>query len=392
MISVIIPCYNSSGTVTEALGSVLSQDYTDMEIIVVDDGSNDDTVDTVISYQKAVESKSSLTADSVPHSPWATEDEPRLTQIIKDANTVPPEAKVKNSSSITVHHCLSAVTISNSFPIRLLRMAKNGGVAAARNAGIKAAKGKWIAFLDADDVWKPGKLKAQKEFLSSHPDVDMLCGGTIPVDSKQLSVVSEEKNLSHKALKVNRTSLGALSELSGEESYPLSDSEFQISSFKQIPLKEFALRNPVATSTVIVRKSALEAVGGFDEQFCGPEDYDLWMRIAVNHTIARMDAPLTLYRSESGSLSMDDRKFLPQVLRVIEKSYGQNGALENYAYLYKTSVSNQYWNAAWMAFNRGARPTALRYWRKAWFLNLFSSHRIQHKWWRILFRYFFRNY
>ncbi|OGV85771.1 MAG: hypothetical protein A2340_15445 [Lentisphaerae bacterium RIFOXYB12_FULL_60_10] len=92
-------------------------------------------------------------------------------------------------------------------------------------------------------------------------------------------------------------------------------------------MSAFAIANPVATSTVLLRRDVFEAVGGFDEQFRGPEDYDLWMRVADRGTVLKLETPLARYRHREGSLSVDDRKFLPQVIRVIEKAYGPGGVL-----------------------------------------------------------------
>lgn len=105
-VSVIIPAYNRSLMLREAVDSVLNQDYPDFEIIVVDDGSADDTPEMLASY----------------------------------------------GDKITV-----------------IRQ-PNRGVSAARNRGIAAAKGELIAFLDSDDLWLPGKLTKQAEFFHAHPE------------------------------------------------------------------------------------------------------------------------------------------------------------------------------------------------------------------------------
>jgi glycosyltransferase involved in cell wall biosynthesis len=105
-ISVIIPTYNRCWILKEALDSVLSQEYNDFEIIVVDDGSNDATAALLSFYGD------------------------RITTIYQD----------------------------------------NSGVSAARNAGILMAKGNYIAFLDSDDMWLPQKLSCQIDFFRSHPE------------------------------------------------------------------------------------------------------------------------------------------------------------------------------------------------------------------------------
>jgi glycosyltransferase involved in cell wall biosynthesis len=105
-VSVIIPTYNRGWILHEALESVLAQDYTDFELIVVDDGSTDRTPAVLQRYGRH---------------------------------------------------------------LRLLNQ-KNRGVSAARNRGITAARGNLITFLDSDDLWLPGKLKTQVDFFQNHPE------------------------------------------------------------------------------------------------------------------------------------------------------------------------------------------------------------------------------
>ncbi|MCB0791851.1 MAG: glycosyltransferase family 2 protein, partial [Flavobacteriales bacterium] len=110
-VSVVVPCHNAAPWIEATLTSVLAQDWPGLEVIVVDDGSVDDSADRV----------------------------------------------------------------ARRFPqVRLLRQA-NAGVAAARNAGLKAASGDWVAFVDADDHWLPGKLRVQMALLAANPQARMAC-------------------------------------------------------------------------------------------------------------------------------------------------------------------------------------------------------------------------
>ncbi len=106
LVSVIIPTYNRAGWVSQAVDSVLTQTFSDFELLVVDDGSTDATLEALAPYGG------------------------RLT---------------------------------------FLRTRRNRGVAAARNLGTAAARGEWLAFLDSDDLWRPEKLARQVAFLAGHP-------------------------------------------------------------------------------------------------------------------------------------------------------------------------------------------------------------------------------
>jgi hypothetical protein len=175
--------------------------------------------------------------------------------------------------------------------------------------------------------------------------------------------------------------------LDGEPEQRISDQECPTYPSRTLKLDDFIAGNPVATSTVLVRKSALESVRGFDASFMGPEDYDLWMRVAARFKMAQIDIPLAAYRSQSGSLSMDDRRFLPQVLRVLDKAFGPGGVLADRPRLRMVAEGNQYWNASWMAFNRGDRWVAIRYWGWAYGRQVLSGYKTPRAWWRLLVRY-----
>ena len=263
----------------------------------------------------------------------------------------PEEVLVVDDASTDATRDVLARDFGGQAGVTLLFRNQNGGPAAVRNQGVSKAKSEWIAFLDGDDAWLPHRLSIQFALVDKHPDVDMWCGGVARFD--------------------------AAGDVTAVEA----------PTFRDIELNEFLFHNPVATSTVLVRRRVLEDVGGFDEQFVGPEDYDLWMRITSKCRAVLIDAPISLYRYVPGSLSMDDRKFLPHVLRVLEKAFRQDGALAGVSEKRNVAFGNQYWNASWMAFNRGARTTALRFWVKAFVLDHVSDHARQRPWAKLLYRY-----
>ena len=211
-------------------------------------------------------------------------------------------------------------------PLAVIKSRCNQGPAGARNMGIKKACGEWLAFIDADDEWVPDKLLVQKSLIEANPGARMLCGKT--------GQAGEDKSTGNTAV-------------------------------HELVPGDFALANPVATSTVVIKKDAVIGAGGFDERFRGPEDYDLWMRIAGGNKIIFIEKILAAYGEGRNRISFDERTFLPQVKAVIEKAYGPGGVL-NFSGKIKNDGSKvtvfakrkamawQYLSAAWAAAERGA--------------------------------------
>ncbi|MGA9176791.1 MAG: glycosyltransferase [Desulfobacterales bacterium] len=196
-VSVIIPTYNRAWVMKEAIDSVLAQDYTEFELIVVDDGSTDHTSDVLDSYRNVI--------------------------------------KVLSQ--------------------------KNKGVSAARNRGIAEASGKFIAFLDSDDLWLPQKLTVQIEFFNQTPDA-LIC---------QTEEVWIRNGLRVNPKKRHKKPSGRI--------------------FK--PSLELCLVSP---SAVMIHRGLFDRVGGFDETLPACEDYDIWLRISCRFPIHLIDTPLIIKR------------------------------------------------------------------------------------------------
>lgn len=196
-VSVIIPTYNRGWVIKEAIDSVLAQDYTEFELIVVDDGSTDHTSDVLDSYRN---------------------------------------------------------------DIKVLSQ-KNKGVSAARNRGIAEASGKFIAFLDSDDLWLSQKLSVQIEFFNQTPDA-LIC---------QTEEVWVRNGLRVNPRKRHKKPSGMI--------------------FK--PSLELCLVSP---SAVMIQRNLLDRVGEFDENLPACEDYDLWLRISCRFPVHLIDAPLIIKR------------------------------------------------------------------------------------------------
>ncbi|MBW2676630.1 MAG: glycosyltransferase [Deltaproteobacteria bacterium] len=196
LVSVIIPTYNRGWVLRETIESVLAQNYGNVELIVVDDGSTDDTPGILAAFNR-----------------------------------------------VTALH------------------QSNRGVSAARNSGVAHARGQFIAFLDSDDLWMPEKLSVQLDFFQNNPKA-MIC--------------QTQEIWMRNGRRVN----------SGKRHQKPSGMFFERS-------LELCLVSP---SAVMMRKKFFTGMGGFDEQLLACEDYDLWLRIGVNHPIFLIDRPLIVKR------------------------------------------------------------------------------------------------
>jgi glycosyltransferase involved in cell wall biosynthesis len=197
MVSVIIPTYNRAWIVKESILSVLAQTFQDFELIVVDDGSTDHTLSILDEFQDRIE---------------------------------------------VIHQ-------------------KNSGVSAARNHGVAAAKGKLIAFLDSDDLWMPGKLAIQTEFLASNPDI-RIC---------QTDEIWIRNGCRINPKKYHKKPSGEIF----------------------LPSLALCLVSP---SAVMMEKDFFALMGGFDETLPACEDYDFWLRIGCKYHVSLIPHSLVIKR------------------------------------------------------------------------------------------------
>lgn len=197
LVSVIIPTYNRWPLVNEAVESVLAQSAQDFELIVVDDGSTDGTAKELAKYGAR---------------------------------------------------------------LRLFRQHRSG-VSATRNLGAREARGRFLAFLDSDDLWRPEKLAVQSAFMEQHPECQ---------------ICQTEEIWLRNGVRVNPRVI------------------------HQKPAGDIFLRSLelclVSPSAVMMTRELFNATGGFDEALPVCEDYDLWLRIAVDHPVALIAKPLVIKR------------------------------------------------------------------------------------------------
>jgi glycosyltransferase involved in cell wall biosynthesis len=187
--------------------------------------------------------------------------------------------------------------------VRVIRQS-NAGVSAARNRGIAEAKHDLIAFLDADDVWLPGKLRVQLEVLSAHPEAVVVFGG-FPL------------------WRADRAG-----HFVPWRAYPAVPAETRVSEARSGWLFARLMNGLlVGPSTAVARRAALLASGGFDERLRVGEDYDLWLRLSRTAPMLCVDAPVALYRMREGSAMHVSRRASENALARLLVSTRERGGL-----------------------------------------------------------------
>lgn len=225
LVSVIIPCYNHAHFLPHALRSVLAQTYADWESVIVDDGSTDNTHEVALAFQDS-----------------------RIRYLYQE----------------------------------------NKGLSAARNVGIRAAQGQFLAFLDADDEWEP-------DFL-------IQC----------LSVLQARKDL------IGVYTLNSFIDL--------SDQYLIKSNGECVSENEFRQRNleggffPVHAA--LIRTVIVHRIGGFDEQLTSEEDWDFWIKASSQGDLSCVALPLARYRVHPGSMSTHAERMRDNAITVLTKYFG----------------------------------------------------------------------
>lgn len=221
MISVVIPLYNKESQIVKTLQSVLAQTYDDYEVIVVNDGSTDGSLEAV-----------------------GTVRDPRIRIVSQN----------------------------------------NAGVSAARNRGIEEARGEFVAFLDADDEWKPEYLAVQAQLTDKYSQCDVFA-------------VNYEF---HRADgKIEYTSINRLG-FKGEDG--VLDNYFEVA---------FCSHPPIWTSAVMIRKQPLLEIGGFPCGIRSGEDLLTWARLAAKFKIAYSKTTLAVFNIEGYGIK-EKPKRVPQ--------------------------------------------------------------------------------
>lgn len=245
LVSVVIPAYNVAKFIGEALNSALAQSFKDYEVIVVNDGSP---------------------------------DTPELER-----------------------------TLAPYLPRIVYIKQENRGVSAARNAGIKAARGSLIAFLDGDDVWLPNYLEVQVKRIQADPSIDVLYPNVVMFGDSPAE--------------------------DGEEFMTICPSDGEVT-FERLVRQECNVSN-----CSIARKDTIVRAGMFDESFRSVEDFDLWLRVIKGGgRIAYHRDVLARYRRRQGSLTADPIWLSEHILAVLRKIKGR----EDLTPSERATVENRY--------------------------------------------------
>lgn len=254
MITVVIPLYNKEHQIQKTLDSVFAQTFKDFEVIIVNDGSTDSSVQVVKNY---------LTSKEIP-----------LEESFPDVPDLPDVPDVPDSQ-----------TPHSSFPIPHFRLIHqpNSGVSAARNTGIENAKYDLIAFLDADDEWHPDYLQKQIGLIKKYSEA---------------SVFATNYQFKNEKGELSPTIINKLP-FEGEDG--ILSNYFYVASCSHPPLW---------SSAIVAKKSAVQEIGGFPIGIKSGEDLLTWAKLACQFNIAYSKVPKAVFCQE-GYKSTEKPKRLP---------------------------------------------------------------------------------
>lgn len=220
LVSIIIPVYNGEQYLSKAIESALTQTYQNFELLIVNDGSTDNSAVIIKPY-------------------------------LKDSRVIYIEQQ-------------------------------NAGVAAARNTAIKHARGKYVGFLDQDDLWKNNKLEVQIVSLEQDERVALVHSKLDCID-----------------INGNQMDYDWITGVSG------------------YCFEEMFKKNMIAVLTVLIRKTIIDEIGLFNEQLSGTDDYEMWLRVTLKYPISYIDQSLAFYRFHDNNISKNSFKMTILELKTI---------------------------------------------------------------------------
>lgn len=243
LISVIIPTFNSEKTIADTIDSVLQQTFTDFELIIINDGSTDLTLDVIAKFQ---------------------------------------DSRIKVLSF------------------------ENAGGNVSRNRGLKQSVGKYISFLDADDLWTPDKLQSQLKALEKNSDAKVAYSWTDYINENGDFLVA-----------------GTHTTTNGDV-------------YEKLLVNNF-LENG---SNPLIYRDALVELDGFDESLAAAQDWDMWLRLADRYNFVAVPSVQILYRVSSHSLSSNLTRQEKACLQVLARAYHAKTGIGSH--ILQLSLANLY--------------------------------------------------
>ncbi len=234
LVTVVIPSYNYGHFVVDAVQSALAQTYRPMEVIVVDDGSTDDTRERLRPFTDRI------------------------------------------------HYVYQ----------------ENRGLSAARNTGIRLARGEWVALLDADDIWHPEKTDVQLRAAQSLDGIGLV--GSVPVAALPEKLPPNPR-------------------------------------VERLTVRDFLLSSRTGPSGALIRRNCFDVVGLFDESLRSIEDRDMWLRISSRFGTIQVISPCWWYRPHPGQMSKRASRMVENYTKVLTKFFDEHpdhGSLRGLAWSY----------------------------------------------------------
>ncbi|PKO13694.1 MAG: hypothetical protein CVU39_17855 [Chloroflexi bacterium HGW-Chloroflexi-10] len=252
IITVIIPAYNQSHYLAGAIESVLAQDYEDWECIVVNDGSTDSTAEVVKAYQDQ-----------------------------------------------RIHYIYQ----------------QNAGLSAARNTGIRNARGKYLSFLDSDDLFAKNKLSLLINVFHNNPEIALVSGSTELIDQNGIAIARKFDPV-----------------------LPADTSQL-------------LLGNPLHVGSVLVKRSWQEKIGFFDTRLRSYEDWDFWLRLALyNAKFVCIPEVVSFYRFHTEQMTRNRQQMTRASFTVLDQIYAQQNLPEPWIQLKDKAYSHSHLRAAANAY------------------------------------------
>jgi len=278
-VSVVIPTYNSAPLLKRALESVVNQTYLNFEAIVINNFSTDNTIEVVNSFSDR--------------------------------------------------------------RIKLINFNNEGVIGKSRNTGINESRGKWIAFLDSDDLWYPSKLEVCMEAVKNNPEAILFA--------------HKLRNIHESGEVIGVNELGSMPK-NLYESLLFHGSRF-------------------ATSSVVAKKSVLEEAGGFSERpdFAGVEDYDLWLRLSKLGKFYFIDSVLGDYMIHDYNFSADIHRRAKHWMSVLESHFKELPSDRKFEKKIRAAKASVMFGAGWNSLKLGSFSDARQWFYKGLKIYPFSA-------------------